>query len=133
MTSGQRKAHKIVWVLIAIAIPILVFFSVKNLDFSITKKKANLFKRMPNADALKTVENETFKVSLFLDSTEIIVKSTLKASSAVVYTINESGEKGNALGQVSTVGIYTFKTISSIQGIIIFDEIKEVEIIKLLF
>ena len=33
MTSGQRKAHKISWILIAIAGIIFLFFTIRNLDF----------------------------------------------------------------------------------------------------
>lgn len=39
MTSGQRKAHKVIWIVLVISIPILMFFSVKNLNFSEVKKK----------------------------------------------------------------------------------------------
>lgn len=133
MTSGQRKAHKVIWILIGITLPVLIFFSIRNLDFSITKKKTNISKRMPNADALKVAENEIVKVSLFENSIEVILKSSLKTSSSVVYTINENGEKGNALGQVSTVGIYDFTIKEKVKGIVIVDKIKEVEITKLTF
>jgi hypothetical protein len=133
MTSGQRKVHKFAWILMAITIPILIFFSIKNLDFSETKESKTLVKQMSKKDALKIAENEQIGASLFENSIEIIVKSTLKTSSTVVYTMKESGEKGIALGQVSTVGIYTFSITNSIKGIVIFDEIKQTEITKLRF
>jgi hypothetical protein len=133
MTSGQRKVHKFTWILMAIIIPVLIFFSIKNLDFSETKESTILVKQTSKKDAIKIAENEQIKASLFENSIEVIVKSTLKTSSTVVYAINENGEKGNPLGQVSTVGIYAFSTTNSIKGIVIFDEIKQTEITKLRF
>lgn len=133
MTLGQRKIHKFTWLLIAIAIPILIFFSIKNLNFSEIKEDINVVNQVSKRNALKVAENEIVKASLFDNSIEIILKTPLKRASIVVYAINEKGLKGTVLGQISTVGIYVFKTKGKTKGIVIFDKIKEVEITKLYF
>ncbi len=133
MTSGLRKTHQFAWILIAITVPVLIFFSIKNLAVFGTKKAQPVVVETPKSNPIKVIENDQIKTSLFDNSVEVIVKSTLKTSSSVVYTINEKGEKEKSLGQVTTVGIYNFTLDTTIKGIVIFDEIKEIEITKLLF
>lgn len=132
MTSGQRKAHKVIWILIGITLPVLIFFSIRNLDFS-EKKEQIPTEQTKNATYSTSAENDLIKVNSSANSIQVILKSSLKTSSSVVYTINENGEKGNALGQVSTVGIYDFTIKEKVKGIVIVDKIKEVEITKLTF
>jgi hypothetical protein len=132
MTSGQRKAHKVIWILIGITLPILIFFSMRGLDFS-DKKEQTPTEQTKNTTYSTSAENDLIKVNSSANSIQVILKSSLKTSSSVVYSINENGEKGKALGQVSTVGIYDFTIKEKIKGIVIFDKIKEVEITKLTF
>ncbi|MBL4606128.1 MAG: hypothetical protein JKY02_10845 [Flavobacteriaceae bacterium] len=133
MTSGQRKVHKFAWIMIAIAIPVLVFFSIRNLDFSGTKETKQIVVQASKENVLKVAENELIKANLFENSIEVIVKTPLKTPSSIVYSINKNGKKRTFLGQVATVGIYNFNLDTAAQGIVIFDAIKEVEITKLLF
>ena len=130
MTSGQRKIHRFSWIAITIIVPILIFFSVRNLDFQ-QKENSSSFTEIRNETILKSAENEFLKINQYTNSIEVIVKSPLKTSSSVLYSIDERGNKRNTLGQVSTVGIYRFEMNQKIQGIILYDEIKESEITKL--
>lgn len=132
MTSGQRKVHKFAWISIGIVIPVLIFFSIRNLDFQEPQHSSAVIETTSEA-AIKSVENEFLKLNLYSNSIEVIVKTSLKTPSAVVYTINENEIKERTLGQVSTVGIYRFNTNERAKGIIIFDGIKKTEITKLSF
>ena len=137
MTSGLRKAHKYIWLLIAISIPILISFSIKNLD--VFSSKSDLVSEVESnkRNVIKVAENNLIKVSLIkkdaINSIEVILKSTLKNPSSLVYELKKNNEKGELIGQLTTIGIYNFNTKESINGIIIYDDIKEKVITKILF
>ncbi len=120
MTSGLRKVHKFSWILITFVGVVFLFFTIQQLNFQ-TKESS------------KINENEQIKILMKSNQVEVIIKSSLKTSSSVVYTLKENGERGEALGQVGTVGIYRFNTTNPIQGIVIVDQIKDVELTKLNF
>jgi len=88
-------------------------------------------------NVLKTAENDLIKASLIekdsINSIEIILKSTLKNASSIVYTLNDNNEKGEIIGQITTVGIYNFDIKVSVKGVIIYDSFKETPITKLEF
>lgn len=133
MTSGQRKAHKVLWLLLVIIIPTIIVFAVKDLDiFNLVE---NEFADIESSKkkVLKSSENELIKVSLYENSIEIILKSALKNSSSVVYGLDDNEKKGQLIGQISNVGIYSFKTSKQLKGIVVFDVLKETEITKLIF
>lgn len=133
MTSGQRKAHKVLWLLLVIIIPTIIVFAVKDLD--IFNPVENEFADIESSKkkVLKSSENELIKVSLYENSIEIILKSALKNSSSVVYGLDDNEKKGQLIGQISNVGIYSFKTSKQLKGIVVFDVLKETEITKLIF
>ncbi|MFT6337226.1 MAG: hypothetical protein ACJATI_003988 [Halioglobus sp.] len=83
--------------------------------------------------SLKSYENDIVSVSVFESSIEVILKSTLKNSSAVVFEMDAKGNKSKAMGQLTTTGIYNFNTINLPKGIIIYDDLKQVEITKFSF
>ena len=120
MTSGLRKAHKFSWILIAVVGVVFLFFTIQQLNFQ-------------TEEFSKVNENEQVKILMKNNQVEVIIKSSLKTSSSVVYALKENGEKGEALGQVGTVGIYRFNTTNPIKGIVIIDQIKDVELTKLDF
>ncbi len=130
MTTGLRKAHKYIWLLLIIIVPMIMFFSVKDLDLfssrTITASQVTGSKKM----SLKSYENDIVKIAVFESHLEIILKMTLKNSSAVVYEMDKKGNKSNVLGQLTTAGIYNFNINNLPKGIIIYDDIKQVEITK---
>ncbi len=133
MTSGQRKAHKYIWLLLIIIVPILIIFSIKDLDAFASKNNiSNEFKVSKDA-VLKAAENELIKVSLSSNSIEIILKSTLKNASSIVYESDSEGNKKEIIGQLTTSGIYNFKIENQPKGIVLYDELKENVITKLTF
>ena len=137
MTSGQRKAHKYIWLLIAIGIPFLVVFSIKDLDVFSSKSLSLSEIEATKNNVIKVAENELIKASLIkMDSTnsiEVILKSTLKNPSSLVYELQKNNEKGKLIGQLTTVGIYNFELEESVKGVIIYDTLKESLITKLAF
>ena len=131
MTSGLRKAHKYIWLLLIIIVPAIMIFSIKDLDLfssgTNTTSELTGSKKM----SLKSVENDIVKIAVFESYLEIILKTTLKNSSSVVYKMDEKGNKSHVIGQLTTAGIYNFNINALPKGIIIYDAIKQVEITKL--
>ena len=131
MTSGLRKIHKLSWLLIAVVGVVFLFFTISELNFDSQKETQT---QLTEESLSSTVtENEWVQITLSADRLKVVLKKTLKASSSVVYALDESGERGNGLGQVSTVGIYQFPVDGAVKGILIYDPIKEVELTKLEF
>ena len=133
MTSGLRKAHKYIWLLIAIVIPIGMIFAIKDLDFY-SSERHNISELEGSKEvSLNSFENDIVKVSVYESHIELILKLTLKNSSSIVYEMNTKGNKSNVLGQLTTAGIYKFKINKLPKGIIISDDLKNVDITKFTF
>ena len=132
MTSGLRKVHKYSWLLIVIIIPLIMIFALKNISSLSANDSVTTYESSKNI-ILKTAENDLIKVALLSNSIEIILKKTLKNASSIVYISDLSGNKNQIIGQISTVGIYTFNIETSPKSIILYDELKEELITKLDF
>ncbi len=133
MTSGLRKAHKYIWLLLIIIVPVIMVFSIKDLDIFSSDNNTTSQLKGSKKVSLKTSENDIIKASVFERHVEIILKSTLKNSSSVVYEMDEKGNKSSVIGQLTTAGIYNFNINILPKGIIIYDDLKDVEITKLSF
>lgn len=133
MTSRQRKAHRIIWILLVIIMPVLMYLVIKDLNFQAPEKNSVIIKNTSDSTILKTNENELIKTNLYSNHLEIIVKSPLKNASSVAYTINKAGDHISAIGHITTSGIYTFNISNIPIGIAIYDDIKKTEITKLFF
>jgi len=130
MTSGLRKAHKYIWLLLIIIVPVIIIFSVKELAIFSSENNSVSTYVTSKKDLLKISENDLIKVSIYEGSIEIILKTTLKNASSVVYTINSKGNKSEVLGQLTTAGIYNFKAKDIPKNIVVYDGIKDVIITK---
>lgn len=133
MNSGLRKAHTYIWLLLVVIIPIVIFFSIKNLALYSSESDAVSQIKDSNKKHLTSFENELIKASVYENSIELILKSTLKNPSSIVYEMNEEGTKSNSIGQMTSAGIYNFTIHKLPKGIIIYDAIKNVEITKFSF
>ncbi len=133
MTSGLRKAHKYIWLLLIIIVPVMMVFSIKDLDIFSSENNTTSQLKGSKKVSLKTSENDIIKASVFESHVEIILKSTLKNSSSVVYEMDEKGNKSGVIGQLTTAGIYNFNINNLPKGIIVYDDLKDVEITKLSF
>ncbi len=133
MTSGLRKAHKYIWLLLAIIIPVVLIFAIKDLNITLSKKNKNSHAVISKENVLKVFENDILKSSLFESHIEIILKTTLKNPSSIVYEMDEKGNKSNVIGQLTTAGIYKFDINNIPKGIIISDDLKNIDITKFSF
>ncbi len=133
MTSGLRRAHKYIWLLLTITIPVFLFFSIKNLDFSSSNSTVSIHHKEVKQARIKFAENDLIKLSLYKNSVEVILKSTLKNSSSTVYTTDSNGNKKRVIGQITASGIYTFHIKKLPKGLLLYDAIKDKTITKLLF
>ena len=87
-----------------------------------------------SSHSYKEAENEVIKVWVGQDYMTILPNAPLKSSSSIIYELNENGEKGKLIGQLQNWEGKAFEGINrDLKGIIIFDEIKGVEITKLEF
>ena len=133
MTSGLRKAHKYIWLILVIAIPIIIIFSIKDLNvFSSESATMSTIEDSKKVN-IGSFENDIVKASFRGSQIKIILKTTLKNSSSVVYESDAQGNKLEIIGQLTTAGIYTFSSSARPKGIIVSDALKNVEITKLMF
>lgn len=124
MNSGLRKAHKYTWLILLIIIPVIMFFSVKDLmiiaSTSNTDLNQNYLKSIPDSK----FENDLIKVAFYPKSIVIILKTTLKNASSTVYAVGDNHKKQKVIGQLTTAGIYTFEIKDIPNNIMLYDDIK---------
>jgi hypothetical protein len=133
MTFGLRKAHKYIWLALVLIIPIIIIFSIKDLAvFSSEKEDVSQIEYSENKN-IASFENDIIRASFSENQIEVILKTSLKNSSSVVYAIDAKGNKFEVIGQLTTAGVYTFKSNTRPKGIIISDDLKNVQITKLMF
>jgi len=130
MTSGLRKAHTYIWLLLIIVVPVIMMLSIKDLNLFASENNTTSQLSGSKKTSLKSFENDILKMAVYDNHIEIILKSTLKNSSSVVYEMDEKGNKSAVIGQLTTAGIYNFNSNNLPKGIIIYDDIKQVEITK---
>ena len=133
MTYGLRKAHKYIWLILVIIIPVIILFSIKDLGVFSSENDGVSQIEDSNKINIGYVENDLISASFSENKIKIILKTTLKNSSSVVYAIDAKGNKSDIIGQLTTAGVYTFNSISKPKGIIISDDLKNVQITKLMF
>jgi len=130
MNSRLRKVHKYSWLLLLIIIPLIMFFSMKNLMiFESTNKtdiNLNFSRNIPDRD----FENDLIKVAFYPKNIEIILKTTLKNPSSTIYTVDDNNKKQKVIGQLTTAGIYFFDINDIPKNIALYDDIKDVLITK---
>ncbi len=133
MDASQRKVHRIIWMSVAIVVPLFILFSIKDLHFKTAEKKSSPVETASEELVLKTAENEFIKTILYEDHVEIILKSPLKNASSIVYTADTTGKPLKIIGQITASGIYNFDIQSAPEGIALYDGIRKTEITKILF
>ena len=133
MTSGLRKAHKYIWLILVIIIPIIIIFSIKDLGVFSSENGAVLQIENSKKVNIGSFENDLIKATLTGSQINIVLKTTLKNSSSVVYVTDAKGNKLEIIGQLTTAGIYSFNSSARPKGIIISDALKNVQITKLMF
>ncbi len=130
MTSGLRKAHKYIWLLLIVIVPAIMFFSIKDIAILESSNKKEKDYSFTESSLKKDFENHLIKVAFYENNIEIILKTTLKNSSSIVYAVDAKGNKQYIIGQLTSAGIYNFKSNNIPKNIVIFDGIKDVLITK---
>ena len=129
MTSGLRKAHRYIWLILVIGIPVMIVFAIKDLKFSDTNTGQFFNTEFTKKSSKVDFENEIIKVGFYPNSIELILKKTLKNASCTVYAIDDKDIK-TVLGQLTTSGKYQFDVKDTPKNILIYDEIKDMLITK---
>ena len=135
MTGGQQRAHKIIWIVMVIILPLLIFIVIRDINFDVQSSDISGESELRNnalvveQDWIRTVLVDINEKTLL----QIRLKKPLKNPSALVYTLNKRGQKDRLLGQLQGMGDYEFSLDTPFEGIILYDAIKEEEIEKLEF
>ncbi len=134
MTSDLRKAHKMIWVVLAILIPILLVSAV----LGIPKPAFNDKDLLVNDGVDKeppVYEDESLTLFLEQDGAEgnlrLFLKKPLPHPSALVYANSSKTPEGTYLGSLDKKGVYQFTVDRSAEEIKIYDAIKKEEITKI--
>ena len=120
MIARQRRAHKYIWIGIAVVLPILMILAVKNLDFAAARKSGASGER-------------PVSISFTGQSVTIQLNTPLKSTSSLVYEMQADGSRGKVLGQLEGRGAYDFVVSQGTKGIYVVDPIKNVELLKMEF
>ncbi len=129
MTSGLRKAHRYIWLILFIAIPVMIVFATKDLKFADRDSSQSVNTEFTKKNAKADFENELIKVAFYPNSIELILKQPLKNASSTVYAVDNKDVK-TAIGQLTTSGKYQFNVAEIPKNIVIRDEIKDLLITK---
>ncbi|MDH7447762.1 hypothetical protein [Aquimarina sp. 2201CG14-23] len=133
MTSGLRKTHKIIWLLLIIVIPILLVLSVNSIKESLL---IDGDVTVSETSGQRTVlDDESFLIGIkeleTSNTLQLILKKPLKSASSLVYGVTPSNTDGKYLGTLDKKGVYTFKIDKSIKSIRVYDEIKKNNIVNI--
>jgi len=131
-TLGLKKLHVIIWFVVILIIPPIIYASVNQLDFT----RINALNEVGFANSKKgeaTIENNLIALSKNNNTLSLRLKSPLKSASSLVYSCDAHGNKLILLGQVDSDKMYRFNLQEDIQGVLIYDGIKNKTITKLLF
>ena len=133
MTSNLRKAHKLIWILLFLTIPVLMVFAVLEI-----KKPAINDGNLVLTEALLgqvVLDNEAFSISVQkvgeTSQLHVIVKRPLKNPSAVIYGVSSEEKKEYFIGVIDKKGVYYFQLKGDLKGIRMYDAIKEQDIINI--
>ena len=135
MTNGQQRAHKFIWIAMVITLPLLIFASIRHLSFDV--QTTDISVESNSGSSALVVEQDWIRTAVVDKNDETLLqirlKKPLKTPSALVYTLDQWGNKDQLLGQLQGIGNYEFPLNTSFEGILVYDAIKEQEIEKLEF
>jgi len=131
-TLGLKKLHLIIWFVVILIIPPIIYTSANQLDFT----RTNALNEVGMANSKEggaSIENDLIAISKNNNTLSLRLKSPLKSASSLVYSCDVQGKKLILLGQVDSDKMYRFNLQKDIQGVLIYDGIKNKTITKLLF
>jgi hypothetical protein len=121
-----------------LVIPIMIYFSIKDLQYFPKHDHALISNKFPVSERIKFAEDEFIKAALYgLGSEnvqlEITLKNPLKHPIVAVHILDENYTKGDFIGLLNSASKYYFPAYPSIKGILLYDTIKDEVITKLEF
>jgi len=133
MTSNLRKAHKLIWIILFLTIPVVLVFAVLEIKKPAINDGDLLLTEAPVGQMV--LDNETFSMSVQKEGESnhlhVILKRPLKNPSAVIYGVSSEDKKEYFLGVIDKKGMYNFELRDGSKGIRIHDAIKEEDIINI--
>lgn len=132
------KLHRNIWTVFGIILPVMIYFSIKNLAFQQEAKLEVVKDKTQNTKEIKSAENEFIRASLYDRGgtdvqLELTLKTPMKQPVLAVYVLDSDGNKGEFMGQLGPGGMYYFQLQPDIYGILIYDTLKEKSVTKLTF
>ena len=133
MTSNLRKAHKLIWILLFLTIPVLMVFAVLEIKKPAINDGNLLLTEARSGQII--LDTETFSMSVQkvgeTHQLQVIVKRPLKNPSAVIYGVSSEENKEYFIGVIDKKGVYNFQLKGDLKGIRMYDAIKEQDIINI--
>lgn len=131
MIKTQRKAHRAIWWLMALVLPVLIVLSIARMPKAPILPSGVEQVQDSQGEVLKKVDTEYIKMIVWGEGTiakqlEIQVKAPLQAASALVYV---NGDE--VLGQVGKVGTYHFAIANAPKSITVRDVLKNRELLTI--
>lgn len=123
MNTNLRRGHFIIWIILFILLPIVMFFAVQHLNFS---NRQNAAKTMLTTDNVySSAENKLIKVVVLRDGDafelQVELIKPLKSASALLYNV----EANAVIGQLQGVGVYRYKLNKPLKTLQIKDPIED--------
>ncbi len=133
MTSGQRKTHLIIWIILGIAIPILIVGSVLQIRTLIVSDGETIVSREITKGNI-VADDSYFTIEIIgqgMDRTlKTTVKKPLKSPSVIAYGIKKDGSE-TVLGAIESKGVYTFPIDSETISLKVYDGIKSMNLVNI--
>jgi hypothetical protein len=130
MTRGLRIAHKYIWLLLFIVVPVLIVFVVNGIEEPILMDAD--VNTSPGIANIISLDDDRFFIGIdkgdSISSLEIIVKKPLKSTSSSVFGIHKNHK--TYIGNIDKKGVYEFQIYKNFERILIVDGIKEAEILN---
>lgn len=135
MTPELINRHWKIWSTLAVIIPLGIITATRNLNIHIHPfeeqapyRKATIPGAAFENERLILTKNKLEKTTLLT----IVMKEPLKHPSTTVYGINKEQSR-QLLGQISSTGTYQFESEEDWNIVLLYDEIKKLEIDKIKF
>ncbi|WP_299674210.1 hypothetical protein [uncultured Dokdonia sp.] len=128
MTSGLRKAHKMIWMALGLLGTVLIVASINSVkeplgidsDSAISKIQKGTFSIEDDAQLSVSIEELAT-----VNKLQIVVKKPLKSAATSVYVINKNQERSILLGSIDKKGLYTFDIEKTVKRVQLYDGIKK--------
>lgn len=134
MDAQLRKRHKYIWLVLAVVLPVLLVFVIKDLDFSSQKA---ITEQLADGSILKEIKTDNIHAVIRKQDSgyilEVNLKTPLQSASNLLQGVGDTSKDVFVIGQLEGIGLYRFDLDRDIDGIIIYDALKEQEIQKLEF